>query len=61
MSNQAKQGGARDKATGVAYIASKVPMLKAKYELTEPVTGSFVKVQLLRFAEPTGSAACLSP
>ena len=46
MSNQAKQSGARDKATGVAYIALKVPMLKEKFELIEPVTGSFVKVQL---------------
>ena len=44
MSNQAKQSGARDKATGVAYIVSKVPVLKGKYELKEPVTGSFVKV-----------------
>ncbi|KAL0044987.1 hypothetical protein WJX82_004240 [Trebouxia sp. C0006] len=49
MSNQAKQSGARDKPTGVAYIASKVPLLKAKYELTEPVTGSFVKAVLTEF------------
>ena len=48
MSCQAKQSGARDKPTGVAYIASKFPILKNNYELIEPVTGSFVKVQLCR-------------